>query len=83
MHFTGAGKVQAAKVLLAMLPQHLRAEQGSREQSAEFAYYLQFFEIWEALDRVSESQAAEMSYTTKGVKSTWLNTFKVCRLLNQ
>lgn len=76
----GAGKVKAAQTLLAMLPPELGALEHSLEESAEHYHYLQFFAIWQALDRVNESQATEASYTSRGVRNTWLNTFKV-RLL--
>ncbi|TDL18237.1 hypothetical protein BD410DRAFT_775281 [Rickenella mellea] len=76
-YFLAMGKVQAAKVLLLMLPAELKAIQDSREHSTEYYHYLQFFEIWDVLERIAESQATEGTYTTKGAKNTWLGGFKV------
>lgn len=80
-YFLGSGKVHAAKTLLSMLPEQLRGIKDVSEHSAEFFHYLQFFTIWDLLDRVAESQAQESIYTTKGAKATWLNSFK--GLLNE
>ncbi len=60
-----------------MLPEQLQGIKDLFGHSAEFLHYVQFFTIWDLMDRVAESQAQESTYTTKGAKATWLNSFKV------
>lgn len=60
-----------------MLPPGVRSVDAPRVERVEFAHYLQFFAIWDALERVSACQASESSYTTKGAKANWLGELKV------
>jgi nuclear pore complex protein Nup107 len=56
---TGAGRVQAAHALLALLPVELAELAEPEEVATEYLHYRQFFVIWDTLARVVAWQAQE------------------------
>ncbi|KAH8111554.1 107-domain-containing protein [Phellopilus nigrolimitatus] len=79
-YFLGCGKVQAAKVLLTLLPAQLKlmpiADGFARTHGAEYVHYLQFFAVWDLFDRIVEAQLGESACTTKGARENWLAGYK-------
>ncbi|KAF8168933.1 nuclear pore protein 84/107 [Pholiota molesta] len=55
----GAGRVQAAHALLALLPEELAELAEPEEVATEYLHYRQFFVIWDTLARVVAWQAQE------------------------
>ncbi|EJC99448.1 uncharacterized protein FOMMEDRAFT_148674 [Fomitiporia mediterranea MF3/22] len=78
-YFLGCGKVQAARILLRMLPSQLQSlpvnDMRSRMHSTEYLHYFQFFAIWDLFDRIAELQEAESGCSTRGAKEAWLASY--------
>ncbi|PPQ84939.1 hypothetical protein CVT25_004452 [Psilocybe cyanescens] len=73
----GAGRIEAARSLLALLPADLSSIAEPEEVATEYLHYRQFFGIWETIDRVTECQALESSVTqgrgaSREEKSNWI-----------
>lgn len=81
----GAGRVQAAQSLLALLPPELTSIAEPEEVATEYLHYRQFFVIWEAIARVVDCQAEESTLIAHGasreVRAAWLTEYRACSLL--
>ena len=79
---TGAGRVQVALSLLALLPPELTSIAEPEEVATEYLHYRQFFVIWEMVGRVVEYQAEESTMAVHGAsrdaKTAWLSEYRVC-----
>ncbi|PPR04880.1 hypothetical protein CVT26_012721, partial [Gymnopilus dilepis] len=58
-YFLGAGRIQSAQSLLALLPDALTSLSTPEEIATEYLHYRQFFVIWELIERVTECQGRE------------------------
>ena len=73
----GRGRIQLSKTLLDMLPPELGSLTEPEDQATEFMHYRQFFNVWELLARVVETQALEQPQMNKETRLAWLNDYKV------
>jgi nuclear pore complex protein Nup107 len=84
--FLGAGRVQAAHSLLALLPAELTSIAEPEEVATEYLHYRQFFVIWETIARVVDCQAEEGTLVAHGasreVRAAWLTEYRVRTLLS-
>lgn len=78
----GAGRVQVAQSLFALLPPELTSIAEPEEVATEYLHYRQFFVIWEMLGRVVEYQAEESTMAVHGAtreaKTAWVADYRVC-----
>jgi len=78
----GAGRVQVAQSLLALLPPELTSVAEPEEVATEYLHYRQFFVIWEMVARIVEYQAEESSMAvhgaTRDAKTAWVTEYRVC-----
>lgn len=68
--------MQVAKSVLEQLPADLNSIRDPEERSTEFLHYRQFFMVWDALDRVVETQALEVPQMTKETRAEWLADYR-------
>lgn len=78
----GAGRVQVAQSLSALLPPELTAIAEPEGVATEYLHYRQFFVIWEMLGRVVKYQAEESTMAihgpTREAKAAWVADYRVC-----
>ncbi|TBU21786.1 nuclear pore protein 84/107 [Dichomitus squalens] len=75
-YFLGRGRIQLSKMLLDMLPPELGSLPEPEDQATEFMHYRQFFNVWELLSRVVETQALEQPQMNKETRLAWLDDYK-------
>jgi nuclear pore complex protein Nup107 len=75
---TARGRVNAARLLLDLLPPELTAISTPEDRAAEYLDYRQFFIAWETLERVKECQALEAPQMSRDTRGTWLRDYGVC-----
>lgn len=61
-----------------MLPRELSTIREPEERAMEYVHYRQFFNVWEALERIGECERMEVSHMNKDSKVAWLEDYKVC-----
>jgi nuclear pore complex protein Nup107 len=74
---SGSGRLQAAEVLLGMLPLELASISEPEDHVTEYLHYRQFFNIWETLARVVECQSLEVQHMSKDTRAAWLKDYTV------
>lgn len=77
---TGAGRTKLARHTLDSLPQEFMTISEPEEVATEYQDYSQFFLIWDTLDRIAETAAAEPTLSRES-KAAWLKGYKVLRSL--
>ncbi|CAA7264467.1 unnamed protein product [Cyclocybe aegerita] len=78
-YFLGAGRVQNAQSLLALLPNELASIAEPEEIATEYLHYRQFFVIWDTLARVVDCQSQESSYaqsSSRDARNAWLGEYR-------
>lgn len=65
-----------AKAVLDLLPHELASLRHSDVNATEYLHYRQFFQVWEALDRVTECQGLEVPQMTMDTRAAWLDDYK-------
>lgn len=60
-----------------MLPPELGSLVEPEDQATEYMHYRQFFNVWELLARVVETQALEQPQMNKDTRAVWLSDYKV------
>ncbi|TBU55991.1 107-domain-containing protein [Dichomitus squalens] len=65
-----------ARMLLDMLPPELGSLPEPEDQATEFMHYRQFFNVWELLSRVVETQALEQPQMNRGTRLAWLDDYQ-------
>ncbi len=71
------GRVNAARLLLDMLPPELAAISTPEERAAEYLDYRQFFIAWETLERITECQTLEAPQMSRDTRAAWLKDYGV------
>jgi len=77
---SGSGRLQAAEVLLGMLPLELASISEPEDHVTEYLHYRQFFNIWETLARVGECHASEVHHMNKDTHAAWMKDCMVRRV---
>lgn len=72
----GAGRTKLARHTLDSLPQEFMTISEPEEVATEYQDYSQFFLIWDTLDRIAETAAAEPTLSRES-KAAWLKGYKV------
>lgn len=72
----GAGRTQLARSLLDALPKQFMTIREPEEEATEFQDYSQFFLIWDTLNMIAETAAAEPTLSRES-KAAWLKGYKV------
>ncbi|EKM50986.1 uncharacterized protein PHACADRAFT_177673 [Phanerochaete carnosa HHB-10118-sp] len=75
-YLLGCGRVQVAKTMLDRLPTELSTIRHPEERATEFLHYRQFFMVWDALERVVETQALEAPQMTRETRAEWLADYR-------
>ncbi|KAI1789328.1 nuclear pore protein 84/107 [Ganoderma leucocontextum] len=75
-YFLGRGRIQLSKTLLDMLPPELGSLTEPEDQATEYMHYRQFFNVWELLARVVETQVLEQPQMNKDTRAAWLSDYK-------
>ncbi|GJE90630.1 nuclear pore complex protein [Phanerochaete sordida] len=75
-YLLGCGRVQVAKSAMEQLPTELNTIRDPEERSIEFLHYRQFFMVWDALERVVETQALEVPQMTRESRAEWLADYR-------
>ncbi|TBU37015.1 107-domain-containing protein [Dichomitus squalens] len=68
--------IEIARMLLDMLPPELGSLPEPEDQATEFMHYRQFFNVWELLSRVVETQALEQPQMNRGTRLAWLDDYQ-------
>lgn len=75
-YLLGCGRVQVAKSVIEVLPTDLSTIRDPEERATEFLHYRQFFMVWDALERVVETQALEAPQMTRETRAEWLADYR-------
>jgi nuclear pore complex protein Nup107 len=78
MVLSGCGRIQAAELLLGLLPPELTSIIEPEDHATEYLHYRQFFSIWETLAQVVECQSLEVQQMNKDTRTAWLKDYVVC-----
>ncbi|KAJ3474231.1 hypothetical protein NLI96_g12576 [Meripilus lineatus] len=75
-YFLAVGRVKIAKTVLDMLPRGLSSMREPEDRAMEYMHYKQFFIVWEAVERVIQSQSVEVSHIDKESRLAWLEDYR-------
>lgn len=77
LRYVAVGRVKIAKTVLDMLPRGLSSMREPEDRAMEYMHYKQFFIVWEAVERVIQSQSVEVSHIDKESRLAWLEDYRV------